>query len=334
MLNRAIGFYEGMPLDNSNVFQTKDLDMPSIGANDLLIKVEAVSVNPIDAKRRQTTTKSGHFVIQGYDACGIIEKVGDQVTEFQVGDPVMYSGTTQRDGANQKYQAVDARLVAKVSLENLAEWAALPLTSITAWELLFEKFGLIPKEKANQGKLLIINASGGVGSIAAQLAHWSGLEVYGTASPTNNEWLDKNGVAHPLDYHYPLQDQVETTFDYIAVFYDISDYIDQFAQLIRPFGKIGMIVNTRGPLDLNPFKNIGVDFYWEYMFAKTDYQVDLASQGAILKKIVDLVNEQKIHSTITTCFETGLTIENLIEATALVEKGSPGKVVISGGFHE
>ena len=95
-----------------------------------------------------------------------------------------------------------------------------------------------------------------------------------------------------------------------------------------------MIVNTRGPLDLNPFKNIGVDFYWEYMFAKTDYQVDLASQGAILKKIVDLVNEQKIHSTITTCFETGLTIENLIEATALVEKGSPGKVVISGGFHE
>ncbi|MGT3052515.1 zinc-binding alcohol dehydrogenase family protein [Enterococcus gallinarum] len=334
MLNRAIGFYEGMPLDNSNVFQTKDLDMPSIGANDLLIKVEAVSVNPIDAKCRQTTTKSGHFVIQGYDACGIIEKVGDQVTEFQVGDPVMYSGTTQRDGANQKYQAVDARLVAKVSLENLAEWAALPLTSITAWELLFEKFGLIPKEKANQGKLLIINASGGVGSIAAQLAHWSGLEVYGTASPTNHEWLDKNGVAHPLDYHYPLQDQVETTFDYIAVFYDISDYIDQFAQLIRPFGKIGMIVNTRGPLDLNPFKNIGVDFYWEYMFAKTDYQVDLASQGAILKKIVDLVNEQKIHSTITTCFETGLTIENLIEATALVEKGSPGKVVISGGFHE
>ena len=89
MLNRAIGFYEGMPLDNSNVFQTKDLDMPSIGANDLLIKVEAVSVNPIDAKRRQTTTKSGHFVIQGYDACGIIEKVGDQVTEFQVGDPVI-----------------------------------------------------------------------------------------------------------------------------------------------------------------------------------------------------------------------------------------------------
>ena len=334
MMNRGIGFYEGMPLDHEDVFQIKDLSLPTLEPNDLLIKVAAVSVNPIDTKRRQTTTNSAHFVIQGYDASGIIEKVGNQVTDFQVGDAVMYAGTTQRDGANQKYQAVDARLVAKVTTDDLAQWAALPLTSITAWELLFEKFGLIAEENANQGKILMINASGGVGSIAAQLASWSGLEVYGTASPKNHEWLYQNGVTKALDYHYPLQDQVETTFDYIAVFYDVTDYIGQLAGLIRPFGKIGMIVNTRESLDLNPFKNIGVDFYWEYMFTKTDFQVSIESQGAILKAIAHLVKEKKIHSTMTSCFETGLTIENLIQATALVEKGGPGKVVISGGMDE
>ena len=140
---------------------------------------------------------------------------GHRISSGRPGD-VQWNNTARR--GEPEISSGGCTLVAKVSLENLAEWAALPLTSITAWELLFEKFGLIPKEKANQRKT-IDHQCGGVGSIAAQLAHWSGLEVYGTASPTNHEWLDKNGVAHPLDYHYPLQDQVETTFDYIAVFF-------------------------------------------------------------------------------------------------------------------
>jgi NADPH2:quinone reductase len=333
MRNRGIGFYEGLPLSHEHVFQVKNIPLPSLEATDLLIRVTAVSVNPIDSKRRQATKKTNHFIIQGYDACGVVEKVGDQVTDFLVGDSVMYTGTTQRNGANQRYQAVDARLVAKIPSAE-GKWAALPLTSLTAWELLFEKFGLIAKENANQGKLLIINASGGVGAIASQLAQWAGLEVYGTASPDNYEWLMQNGVTHPLDYHFPLYEQAGTIFDYIAVFYDVSDYLEQLVSLIRPFGKIGMIVNTREKMDLNPFKNMGVDFYWEYMFAKTDYQMSLASQGAILAEIVQLVKENQVHSTMTTCLDTGITIPNLIQATKLVEKGTPGKVVISGGINE
>lgn len=332
-MHTAIGFYEGRSLSDPGVFQQQLITLPTLGPQDLQVEVKAISVNPIDVKRRTSIKKSDQFIVQGYDACGVVTAVGESVTGFVIGDRVFYAGTTNRSGANQHYQLVDSRIVAKAP-EGVTEeaLAALPLTSITAWELLFEKMGFVPRENANTGSILIVNASGGVGSIAAQLAKWAGLTVYGTSSPENQTWLRQNGVDFPIDHHQPLKKQIEGTFQAIVLFYDGSAYLPQCIDLIAPFGKIGMIVNTEKPLDLNPFKNICVDFFWEYMFAKTDTGHDIASQGAILTKIAQLLADKTIHATVTKTITGGITVPHLKEATALVENHHTGKVVVTGGF--
>ncbi|ATF73384.1 MULTISPECIES: zinc-binding alcohol dehydrogenase family protein [Enterococcus] len=332
MKNKALGFYEGRSLNDPEVFIEKEIPIPICQAHDLLVEVQAVSVNPIDTKRRQMTVLSEDFQIQGYDAVGIVKEIGSAVSGFAVGDRVFYAGTTQRPGANQRFQAVDFRIAAKAPAGfSDGDLAALPLTSLTAWELLFEKFGYIPEENANQGSILLINASGGVGSIAAQLAKWAGLTVYGTASPRNNEWLKNNQVYHVLNHRLPLAEQINKPFSAIAIFYDASTYLPQLTKAIVPFGKVGMIVNTKEALDLNPFKNLSIDFYWEYMFAKTDAQLMFETQGAILKRIASLLVEGKIHTTAVQTIDGGITIENLKLGTEAVEWGNKGKTVITGG---
>lgn len=332
MKNKALGFYEGRSLNDPEVFIEKEIPIPICQAHDLLVEVQSVSVNPIDTKRRQITVLSEDFQIQGYDAVGIVKEIGSAASGFAVGDRVFYAGTTQRPGANQRFQAVDSRIAAKAPAGfSDGDLAALPLTSLTAWELLFEKFGYIPEENANQGSILLINASGGVGSIAAQLAKWTGLTVYGTASPRNNEWLKNNQVDHVLNHRLPLAEQINKPFSAIAIFYDASTYLPQLTKAIVPFGKVGMIVNTKEALDLNPFKNLSIDFYWEYMFAKTDAQVMFETQGAILKRIASLLVEGKIHTTAVQTIDGGITIENLKLGTEAVERGNNGKTVITGG---
>lgn len=332
MKNKALGFYEGRSLNDPEVFIEKEIPIPICQAHDLLVEVQAVSVNPIDTKRRQITVLSEDFQIQGYDAVGIVKEIGSAVSGFAVGDRVFYAGTTQRPGANQRFQAVDSRIAAKAPAGfSDGDLAALPLTSLTAWELLFEKFGYIPEENANQGSILLINASGGVGSIAAQLAKWVGLTVYGTASPRNNEWLKNNQVDHVLNHRLPLAEQINKPFSAIAIFYDASTYLPQLTKAIVPFGKVGMIVNTKEALDLNPFKNLSIDFYWEYMFAKTDAQLMFETQGAILKRIASLLVDGKIHTTAVQTIDGGITIENLKLGTEAVERGNKGKTVIKGG---
>lgn len=332
MKNKALGFYEGRSLNDPEVFIEKEIPIPICQAHDLLVEVQAVSVNPIDTKRRQITVLSEDFQIQGYDAVGIVKEIGSAVSGFAVGDRVFYAGTTQRPGANQRFQAVDSRIAAKAPAGfSDGDLAALPLTSLTAWELLFEKFGYIPEENANQGSILLINASGGVGSIAAQLAKWVGLTVYGTASPRNNEWLKNNQVDHVLNHRLPLAEQINKPFSAIAIFYDASTYLPQLTKAIVPFGKVGMIVNTKEALDLNPFKNLSIDFYWEYMFAKTDAQLMFETQGAILKRIASLLVDGKIHTTAVQTIDGGITIENLKLGTEAVEQGNKGKTVITGG---
>ncbi len=332
MKNKALGFYEGRSLNDPEVFIEKEIPIPICQTHDLMVEVQAVSVNPIDTKRRQMTVLSEDFQIQGYDAVGIVKEIGSAASGFAVGDRVFYAGTTQRPGANQRFQAVDSRIAAKAPAGfSDGDLAALPLTSLTAWELLFEKFGYIPEENANQGSILLINASGGVGSIAAQLAKWAGLTVYGTASPRNNEWLKNNQVDHVLNHRLPLAEQINKPFSAIAIFYDASTYLPQLTKAIVPFGKVGMIVNTKEALDLNPFKNLSIDFYWEYMFAKTDAQVMFETQGAILKRIASLLVEGKIHTTAVQTIDGGITIENLKLGTEAVERGNNGKTVITGG---
>ncbi|MBO1301087.1 MULTISPECIES: zinc-binding alcohol dehydrogenase family protein [unclassified Enterococcus] len=316
----------------------EEIVTPEPGERDLLIEVVALSINPVDTKRREIV-KAETFTVLGYDSVGYVRKVGTAVTDFEENDRVYYAGTTQRGGSQQEYQLVDARIVAKAP-QNLTdeEVAAIPLTALTAYELLFEKFHLIPQKGANEGKeLLVINGGGGVGSIMTQLAKWAGMKVYATASPQNFEWLEKNGVDVPLDYHHSLYDQLAEVggegVDHVAVLYDIEPYLSEIKKIIQPLGHIGMIVNTKEKIDLNGFKNDSISFHWEYVFTKTDHDKEIATQGAILKKLAQLFEANQLHSHVTTVYSKGITRASLEQAMAAVSKGSQqGKLVVSGGF--
>jgi NADPH2:quinone reductase len=337
---KAVGFYEGLPIDNERSFIDAWQPLPEPNAHELLVKVTAVSVNPVDTKLRQATQKQKELRVLGFDGVGEVIAVGSKVSKFKRGDRVFYAGTTMKPGSNQEMQVVDERIVA-LAPTNLtdAQAAALPLTAITAYELLFEKFGLVPEENANAGKsILVINGAGGVGSILSQLAHWAGLKIFATSSPKNFDWLRENGVAHPIDYHQEIKPQIEKEniqlLDYIAVLYDIHSYLPSLSELIKPFGHIGTIVATEQPLAMNLLKNKSVSFDWEYMFAKTDYDQRIETQGESLQKITELVEQGKLTSTLHTHYADGINAKNLKAATAQVESGHErGKTVISGLFN-
>ncbi|MCG7196421.1 zinc-binding alcohol dehydrogenase family protein [Pediococcus pentosaceus] len=333
----AVGFFEGLPINEERSFIDEKKIVPNLESRDVLVKVKAVSVNPIDTKLRKDSIKRNALRVLGFDAVGEVVDTGKEVEKFKIGDRVFYAGTTTRAGSNQEYQAVDERIVAlapkKLSDEGAA---ALPLTSWTAYELLFEKFGLIPEEGANKGKkILVINGAGGVGSVLNQLAHWAGLEIYATASPENFEWLEKLGVDHPIDYHDDLKDELGVQkVDYIAVLFDITHYLGQIKHMINPFGHVGTIVGIHDALDISDWKNLSVSFDWEYMFAKTDYNYQIETQGQALKVIARLADEGQLTTTLSKVYSDGINAVNLKKATKDVETGHMlGKVVISGPFN-
>jgi zinc-binding alcohol dehydrogenase family protein len=333
----AVGFFEGLPINEERSFIDEKKIVPNLESRDVLVKVKAVSVNPIDTKLRKDSIKRNALRVLGFDAVGEVVDTGKEVEKFKIGDRVFYAGTTTRAGSNQEYQAVDERIVAlapkKLSDEGAA---ALPLTSLTAYELLFEKFGLIPEEGANKGKkILVINGAGGVGSVLNQLAHWAGLEIYATASPENFEWLEKLGVDHPIDYHDDLKDELGVQkVDYIAVLFDITHYLGQIKHMINPFGHVGTIVGIHNALDISDWKNLSVSFDWEYMFAKTDYNYQIETQGQALKVIARLADEGQLTTTLSKVYSDGINAVNLKKATKDVETGHMlGKVVISGPFN-
>ncbi|EUJ28518.1 NADPH:quinone reductase related Zn-dependent oxidoreductase [Listeria floridensis FSL S10-1187] len=339
-LMQAVGFYEGLPIDDPESFIDLEKEIPVPGEHDILVKVKAVSVNPVDTKLRQGTEKSSAFRVLGFDATGEVVATGERVSKFKVGDRVFYAGTTTRDGSNQEYQVVDERIAAhapaKLSDE---EAAALPLTSLTAYELLFDKFGLIPEKNANKGKrILVINGAGGVGSVLNQLANWAGLEIFATSSPKTFDWLQKVGVDHPIDYHDDLAASLEKAgakqVHYIAVLFDITRYFDQIQNLIEPFGHVGTIVGIREPLDLSAWKNLSVSFDWEYMFAKTDHDYQIETQGNALALIAKLADDGVLDTTLSKVYTEGIRADTLKQATRDVETGHMlGKVVISGPFN-
>lgn len=337
---KVIGFYEGLPIDEAHSFIDEKEQLPIPSEHNLLVKVKAVSVNPVDTKLRQDTKKRNQLRILGFDGVGEVVALGESVEKFAVGDRVFYAGTTTRAGSNQEYQLIDERIVA-LAPKNLTdeEVAALPLTALTAYELLFEKFGLIPEKNANQKKsLLVINGAGGVGSILNQLAHWAGLEIYATSSPENFEWLKKSGVDHPIDYHQDLGKSFRELgveqVDYIAVLFDITRYFEQIKHLIKPFGHVGTIVGIQEPLDIGIWKNKSVSFDWEYMFAKTDYGYEIETQGEALALIASLAEQGIVSTTLSKVYSDGINAKNLKQATKDVETGHMlGKVVISGPFN-
>lgn len=317
-------------LDSDLNWQLTSGAIPTPAADELLIKVIATSLNPVDLKRQAITN-----TILGYDGYGEIMACGTAMTDWHAGQLVYYAGTTQKDGSFQNYQVVNAAICALAPTNLTASAVAgLPLVSLTAYELLFEQCHFPAQANANLGKkLLIINGAGGVGSIMSQLAKWAGFEVYATSSPSHFDWLTANRVDFPVDYHLTstqstLADYPDQTFDAIAVLYDITDYLPEITRLIKPFGQVGTIVGTANPLALTPLKAKSVTFSWEYMFTKTDYNYQTASQGQILQQVAELMTTGMLHP-ITTQVYHGLTVETFNTITTELMTGHfPGKKVI------
>lgn len=337
---KAIAVYQHLPTDDPNCFAAIDLAQPQPEGRDLLVKIRAVAVNPVDYKVRSTIKeRQTEPRILGWDAAGIVEQVGSNVSLFQVGDEVYYAGSMVRPGCNSEYQLVDERLVGKKpgSL-TFAEAAALPLTTITAWEALFERLAIEPEPTSvNQNsKLLIINGAGGVGSIAIQLAKLlAGLQVIATASRQETEaWCRKLGADCIINHHQEFTPQLEAlnipAVDYILCLNNTDLHWQNMAKAIAPQGKICSIVGNKEPLDLGLLKNKSVTFAWEFMFTKSMYQTqDMQSQHELLNRVADLCNRNLIKTTLKEHLGT-LNPANLAQAHAKLESGKTiGKLVLS-----
>ena len=336
---KAIGFKEHLPIQANNSLIEFSLPKPQAKGHDLLVKISAVSVNPVDVGvRKNGFHKLKQPKIIGWDAVGEIVEVGAEVTLFHTGEKVFYAGSFVRPGSNSEYQLVDERITGHTP-KNLsdAEIAAMPLTSLTAWEALFEQLAISTynKETNHQKTILIINGSGGVGSIATQLAHWAGLKVIATASRAQTiSWVRQNGADLTVNHRKNLVTEVHnlgfTYVDFIMGLNDLDGHWNEIAQLIKPSGKIVSITENHHPIDLKKLTKKRANFAWEWMYSKSFYQTpDMITQHQILEKISQLLDQKIIHSTLTKELSP-INVDNLKKAHQLVETNHMiGKVVIS-----
>ena len=335
---KAIGIRQSLPIEHQDSFISAELDQPTPDGHDLLVKVHAVSVNPVDYKVRQNSAKDQPLdspKVLGWDAVGTVEAVGEQVSLFAVGDAVFYAGDIQRPGSNAEYQLVDERIVgAKPSSLSDAEAAAMPLTSLTAWEALFERLS-IEKDEGQGQRILIIGGAGGVGSIAIQLAkQLTQLTVIATASrPETTQWCLDRGADAVVNHHDLLNSVQKSgyeSFDYILNLADTNQHWEATSELIKPQGHICAIVENHAPLNMKKIRSKSVSFSWELMFTRAMYHTDdMIQQHYILDEIATLLEQGTIQSTLTTTLE-GFTTENFRQAHALQESGKAiGKTVIN-----
>jgi alcohol dehydrogenase len=336
MVMKAIGYTGGKSLDDSDAFVTFASDKPVPGAKDLLVKIEAISVNPIDYKVRSATTEPQDPPrILGWDAAGVIEATGRDVTLFQPGDRVYYAGDLTRPGSNASHQLVDERIVGHHPKNlDFARAAALPLTAITAWEALFSRLGIDPER--DRGKhILLIGGAGGVGSIAIQLAkRVAGLEVTATASrDASRTWCQSLGADHCLNHFGDMEGELaEKNIDqphYIFCLNDTDLHFPAMARLIAPQGMICSVVGTSEKHNLDLLKEKSAGFVWEFMFTRPMYQTpDMMRQHELLNDIAGLVDAGKIKTTFKEKLGT-ISAENIREAHRLLETGRTiGKIVL------
>lgn len=332
---KAIGYQKTLPITDVNALEDVQLPNPEATGKDIFVKVEAISVNPVDTKiRRGVQPEEGQHKILGWDVAGTVEAVGDEVTLFQPGDNVWYAGELERPGGNSEYHVVDERIVSKMPTSlTFAEAAALPLTSVTAWELLFDRFRL---SSTTKGTLLIIGAAGGVGSILIQLAKtMTQLTVIATASrPETRDWVTSLGADHVINHRMPLQDELESvgiqSVDYVASLTHTSDHIDEIAKILAPQGFLG-VIDDPDTLDIMPFKRKSISIHWELMFTRSLFKTsDMGQQHNILNRVAAKVDNGEIHTTMRQHLGN-INASNLIQAHALLESGkSVGKTVLSG----
>jgi NADPH2:quinone reductase len=308
-------------------FAEIELPKPSPAGRDLLVKVEAVSVNPVDYKQRKT--QSGSRVL-GWDAAGTVEAVGSETNLFQPGDAVYYAGDVTRPGCNSEFHLVDERIVGhKPKKQDFAQSAAMPLTSITAWEGFFDRM------KVQSGRsILIIGGAGGVGSIAIQLAKISGLAVFATASRSESTaWVKSLGADHVIDHRKPMRPQLEALgakhVDYIACFNDLDPHWATIGDLIAPQGAIVAIVGNRDPLPMDAVRAKSATLCWELMFTRPRFQTpDMIEQHRLLNQVADWLDSGKLRTTLKETLSP-INAENLKKAHEKLESGTMiGKLVL------
>lgn len=336
---KAIGYSHPGPIDRPNALIDITLPDPVATGRDLLVEVRAVSVNPVDTKMRKGSgpSEGQPYKVLGWDASGIVRAVGPDVTLFQPGDRVWYAGSIARPGTNSERHLVDERIVghAPQSLD-FAEAAALPLTTITAWEMLFDRLGVAPGKQPPHKTLLIIGASGGVGSILTQLAaRLTSLTVIGTASrPETQQWVRDLGAHHVIDHSLPLTQELarigHPTVDIIVSLTQTDAHFDQIVEAIAPQGRFGLIDEPLS-LDMMKFKRKAVSVHWESMFTRSLFgTADMIAQHHLLTEAARLVDAGLIRTTLDQRFGS-INAANLKRAHALIESGKArGKLVLEG----
>ena len=335
---KAVGYQQSLPIDDAAALLDIELPKPEPAGRDLLVAVKAVSVNPVDTKvRRRATPPAGEFKVLGYDAAGVVEAVGPEVKLFKPGDQVFYAGSNQRSGTNAEFHLVDERIVGrKPASLDFAPAAALPLTAITAWELLFDRLKVQPGKSYDPRTLLIIGGAGGVGSMLIQLARrLTGLTVVATASrPESRKWCLELGAHAVVDHSQKLAPQLAALalppVALIASLTGTEQHFPALVEVLAPQGQIGLIDD---PATLNPMllKAKSASLHWEAMFARSTFQTDdMIAQHQLLNDVADLIDKGVLRTTLDQSFGT-INAANLKRAHALIESGKAvGKIVLEG----
>lgn len=335
---KAVGYRQSLPITEANSLIDVTLPDPVPSGHDLLIKVHAISVNPVDTKVRiGVVPPPSETKILGWDAAGVVRDVGSEVTLFKPGDEVWYAGSIARPGTNAELHLVDERIVGyKPASLDFARAAALPLTSITAWEMLFDRLGIVRSPSSCGESLLIIGASGGVGSILTQLARQlTGVTVIGTASrPETQAWVRTLGAHHVIDHSKPLSAELKRIgipqVTHVISLTQTASHFPEIVEAIAPQGKFGLIDDPK-ILDINPFKRKSISVHWELMFTRSLYDtVDMIAQHHLLCEVAQLVDKGILKTTFAEHFGR-INAENLKRAHALIESGkAKGKIVLEG----
>lgn len=336
---KAVGYRRCLPIDDPEALIDFDAPSPKPRPRDLLVHVRAISVNPVDTRIRRTVPPAdGEIKVLGWDAAGVVQAVGHEVTLFKPGDEVYYAGSNVRPGANSELHIVDERIVGRKPANiDFAPAAAMPLTTITAWELLFDRLEVAKRKGPREQSLLVVGAAGGVGSMLVQLARrLTLLTVIATASRRESaKWVQSLGAHHVIDHSRPLRPQLESLgladVTYVASLNKTHTHYVELVDLLQPEGRLGLIDDTPEPLDVRLLKPKCISLHYEAMFMRSKLELpSMLEQHALLCRVAGLVETGTLRSTQSEHFGR-VNAENLRRAHAAVESGATiGKIVLEG----
>jgi NADPH2:quinone reductase len=335
---KAVGYRYSLPVEENESLSDIELPRPAPSGRDLLVRVMAISVNPVDAKMRiRSQPNDAEYRVLGWDAAGVVEAVGADVELFEPGDQVFYAGALERPGTNAEFHLVDERLVGpKPHKLSHAEAAAVPLTAITAWEALFDRLDVRSQVPGVANALLIVGGAGGVGSMAIQLARaLTDLVVIATASrPETRNWVQRLGTHHVLDHTKSLAPQVEALGvgapGFVFSTTQTDRHFDDIVELIAPQGRFALI-DDPSPIDVRKLKRKSISLHWELMFTRSMFRTeDMVKQHELLATVSALLDQGRLRTTLAENFGT-INASNLRRAHALIESGrAKGKIVLQG----